>query len=716
MFASLKEIPAFFWHPVALVEQVKRLGAVRADMVAGLTVAVILLPQAIAYALIAELPPEMGLYTAIVGALVGALWGSSHHLHTGPTNTSSLLVLTVLLPLAAPGTPRFLAAAGLLAVMVGLFRLLMGLARLGVLVNFISDSVIIGFTAGAGVLIASQQLRSLFGLQFPTAPSLVETVVSVSQTLPQTHLPTALVGLGTMGAVVLFKRFLPRLPGPLVAMAVAAALVASAGLGAQGVEVIGAIPRSLPPLAQLPLLDLRLIGDLSTGALAVAVIGLVEAMSIARAIGSQTRQRLDNNQELVGQGLASIATGLLSGFPCSGSFTRSAVCYKAGGRTRLAALFSALFVLLAMFLLAPLAAFVPKAALAAVLILTAYGMIDHGAMARIWRGARGDAGIMVVTLVATLLLPLQFAVLVGILMSLGYYILKTSMPHVHPVLPDDEFRHFTHQPDKPSCPQLEIIDVHGDLYFGACSHVEEVIRDEMSDDARQRYMLLRLHSVNHCDMSGINMLENLMLSLRERGGDLFLVRAHPEVLRRMKSTGFYYRLGTDHFLDEDEAIGHLFTKVLDPSICIYECPVRAFRECQNLPKPEFTVDLPLESIKIIAPLPSIEPRALWQQLRQGPPLTILDVREPREFEQGHIPTAHLLPLSRLLDRSNGQSLALPHDQTILCICRSGRRSVRAAHHLRTHGYPNVAILRGGILAWEAAGLLEALGKEEPAAG
>ena len=233
-------------------------------------------------------------------------------------------------------------------------------------------------------------------------------------------------------------------------MVVSAAAVGIAGLDRQGVVVIGALPRSLPPMTDFSLLNMQRIGQFAPGALAIAAIGLVEAMSIARSIAGQSNQRLDSNQEFVGQGLANIASGLFSGYRCSGSFTRSAVNFDARARTRLASAFSGLFVLIAMLAFGPLAGYVPRAALSGVLILTAYSMIDRKEIARIWRGARADAAIMIVTFLATLFLHLEFAVLAGILLSF-VYIVKTSVPQVSPVLPDEGFRHFVHQRQKPSC-------------------------------------------------------------------------------------------------------------------------------------------------------------------------------------------------------------------------------------------------------------------------
>jgi SulP family sulfate permease len=701
----LRNVPAYFARPAEIIRHYRR-EDLRPDMISGLTVAIILLPQAIAYALIAELPPQMGLYAAIVAAIVGALWGSSSHLHTGPTNAASLLVLSSLAVVAAPGSPEFIAAAGLMAVMVGVARLLMGLARLGVLVNFVSVSVIVGFTGGAGVLIAVNQLRHLLRLDFPGSADFIPTLSATARHLPETHGPSLVIGISTMAVILLVRRLKPRWPAALVGMMATAAVVGVLRLHeTNGVIVLGELPRGLPPLAKLPLFDIGLIGRISTGALAISAIGLVEAVSIARSIASQNGQRLDSNQELVGQGLANIAAGFFSGYTCSGSFTRSAVTFTSGGRTALASAFSGLWTLLALLLLAPLAAYLPRAALAGVLFVTAYFMIEWGAIRRILRASRGDSLIMIATFLATLFLPLEFAVLAGILVSMARFIVQTSMPGVYSVLPDADFRHLAYQPGQSSCLQLAVMTIQGPLYFGAAHHCEEAIRANLERNPHQRFLLLKMNTVDYCDVSGIQMLESIVRLYRQRGGDVFAMRASRAVRERMKLTGFEDMLGQDHFLKEDEAIGHLFYRRLDPAVCIYECPVRVWQECQNLPKHVYPGGLPLSYRGVDGPVADIEPQVLWHQLRQGesPPL-VIDVREPAEFKRGHIPNAQLVPMPRLL----AQTPDLPADRPIVFVCRTGRRGARVVTALKEQGYSNIRILRGGMLAWEAAGLLEAV--------
>lgn len=703
----------YLQQPIRLVREYDRAN-LRSDLIAGTTVGVILLPQAIAFSLLAGLPPQMGLYTAIAGGIAAALWGSSDLLHSGPTNTLSLLTLSTLAFLASPGSPEYVVAAGLLAVMVGVFQLGLGLLQLGFIVNFVSHSVIVGFATGAGVLIALRQINPLLGLPASRGDVLSgirETILA----LPEIQPLTAALGIGSMLLIILLQRLNPRLPGPLIAIAAASVAVFLLGDRASDVAVIGQLPAGLPPPADLPFLNLELIGRLSTAALAVAAIGLVQTTAVSRSMSAHTKQRLDNNQEFVGQGFANIFSGLFSGYPTSGSFSVTAVKFRAGARTRIASIIACLVILIAMSTVGWVGNYMPISALAGTLIITAYNTIDRTEIRRIFQGAPGDAMIMVVTFLGTIFLELDFAVLSGILLSFVLYLIRTSAPRVQIVVPDEDFRHFTHRPEAPQCPQISIIEIQGDLYFGAVSHIEEEIMEMATLHPEQRYLLIRMHQVNQVDFSGIHMLESLVSHYRERGGDVFLVRVSPKARRFMAATGCLEFIGSRNLLDEDEAIDYLFHHVLDPAVCIYECPVRVFRECGNLPKRFDLIEItPADTSVDGAPasngvtVPAVSPRELWKALRwtstATPPPIVLDVREPREFHRSHIAEAQSLPLSALLQ--NG--LIMAHDRPIVLVCRSGRRSRRAAAVLRGLGFSDIRVMEGGMQAWESAGLLTAV--------
>ena len=331
----------------------------------------------------------------------------------------------------------------------------------------VSDAVIVGFTAGAGLLIFFNQLRNLLRLDFASVPGLWGTLENLAMHISEVHIPSMLLGLLTILVILLLRRFKPSMPGPLISIALAAILTWVLNLEPNGVQVVGELPRGLPPFSPLPIFDFKLMGQLATGALAIAAIGLVEAMSIARSVSTQTGQRLDTNQEFIGQGLANIACGFFSGYACSGSFSRTAINHQAGAKTAISNVFGGLIVLLVMLLFGWVGAFIPLPALAGIVTLVAFGLIDKKGMAQIWQGARGDRVIMVTTLVATLAIPIQYAALVGILMSLAYYLLKTSMPRVRTVVPDGNFQFFIRKGKRPSCPQLGVMEILGDMYFGA---------------------------------------------------------------------------------------------------------------------------------------------------------------------------------------------------------------------------------------------------------
>lgn len=700
----IKPTVRYIQHPADLIRTYDR-NNLRPDLLAGLTVAVILLPQSIAFAIIAELPPQMGLYAAIIGAIFGALWGSSNQMHTGPANAISLLIFSTLSTLFIVGSPEYIVAAGMMAFMAGIFQLVMGLARLGILINFVSHSVIVGFATGAGVLIAIKQIKALLGLNFPDN-TVYETVTGTVINIQKAHIETAVIGIGTIIFIIVLRKINPKIPSALLSILLASAAVYLFNLDEAGVAVIGALNSSLPPLTLPPIFDFSLMAQLSPGALAIGAIGLVEAAAIARSISTQTGQRLESNQEFVGQGLANTACSLFSGFPVAGSFARSAINYDAGARTPLASVFSAIFVIVAMFFIAPLARFIPVSALSGVLIVTAFNMINRDEIKRIWQGAPGDAAIMMLTLFGTLFLSLEFAVLLGILLSFALYVLRTSSPRVQAVVPDANFKHFIYKPELEHCPQLLIIEILGYLYFGAVGYVEDTILDLMDKNPTQRFLMLRMHSVDHIDFSGIHMLENLVRTYRDRGGDVFMVRVSFTVRKVMESTDFIEYLGEGNCLSDDEAIRFLFNRRLDPAICIYECPVRVFQECQNLPKRVDLVNIPAFVDTQHLHFTTIEPLALWTAIhdKEEKRPFVIDVREPREFEQGHIPDAHSIPLGHIL----ADHLQLPLDRPIILVCRSGRRSRRAAMALTNKGIENITILKGGMAAWEAAGLLEAV--------
>jgi len=689
-------------RPVAILTRY-RSHQIRPDAVAGLTVAVVAIPQCIAYAAIAGLPPAFGLYAAAVASIVGSLWGSSNYLSTGPTNAVSILVLSILAPLAIVGSTEYLMAAGVLAVMVGILCLVFGATGLGMLVNFASRAVLLGFTAGAGVLIAAGQLKNLLRLDMQSHASLFKTLTLVASHLHRCHWLSAILGLGTIIVIVLVNRFSPKLPGSLVAMAIAGGVVAVFGAERLGVEVVGVVPRSLPRFTTF---SVAWIGDegiftaLVTGSLAVAALGVVEAVSIARELARQRGERLDVNQELIGQGFANVTSGLFGGYASSGSFTRSAVSHHAGARTPMAGVYTGVIVLAGTLALGPLAAYLPRAALAGLIFLVAATMVDRSAVVRILRTSRAESGIMLATFAATLVLPLEFAVLAGVILSLAIYIYQSSMTVVEPVVPDATFRHFVERADAPYCPQLAVVNLRGALFFGAASHVEDRLLHLYESHPGQRNLLLRMHGVHQCDLSGVDVLEGITRLYRESDGDVWMIQARPPVHDLMRTAGFEDLLGKDHLLPQEGAIEWLFEEILDPAVCCYECDARVFAECQALVKHPYDHRLPPVHHRHIHPRHHLSVTEFESALaRCRGHATMLDVREPEEYRAGHVHNARLVPLREIINTAE----SIPRDRPLFLVCRSGRRSTRAMHWFMDLGFEEVFNLKGGILSWKAQG-------------
>ena len=387
--------------------------SLRQDALAGLTGALIVLPQGIAYAAIAGLPPEYGLYCAIGPALVAALFGSSWHLVSGPTAAISIVVFSALAPLAAPGSPQYILLALTLGFLVGAVQLAVGLARLGRLAHHISHSVVVGFTSGAAFLIAASQLKHFFGLKGVTASGFFGQLSQTMTLLSQAQFQIAAVGtLALLAAIA--SRFIHRgIPHMIVGMVAAGFLAAWLG----GVPTVGELPAALPRLS-VPSFDLAIWSQLGISAAIIAVLGLTEAIAIARSVALRSGQKIDNNQEVVGQGLSNLVGSFLSAYPSSGSFTRSGLNFDAGAKTPLAAVFAALSLMIILALIARWITYLPMAAMAGILFLVAWGLIDRKEIVAIFRGPRHEPVVLMVTFVATLVVQLEYAVFIGIAVSL----------------------------------------------------------------------------------------------------------------------------------------------------------------------------------------------------------------------------------------------------------------------------------------------------------
>lgn len=578
-------LPFLRWWPMITA------GTLKGDLLAGLIGAVIVLPQGVAFATLAGMPPEYGLYAAMVPAIVAALWGSSWHLVSGPTNAISLVVFATMSPLAEPGSASYVSLVLTLTFMVGVMQLAMGMARLGTLVNFISHTVVIGFTAGAALLIIASQIKNFFGIHVPHGTMFFRILGTLITQVGEINPYVVCVGLVTLLSGIAMRRWMPKVPYMIVAMLVGSlvALLLNGAFGADttGIRTIGALPGALPPLS-LPHFSLDTMRELISVAVAVTGLALTEAASIARSIALKSGQRIDGNQEFIGQGLSNIVGAFFSGYPSSGSFNRSGLNFEAGARTPLAAVFSAAFLVLVLLAVAPLAAYLPIASMAAILFLVAWGLFDFHHIGSIIRTSRSETTVLVSTLVATLVMHLEFAILVGMLLSLLLYLNRTSQPAVRVLVPNSREPqrkfHMVHAGEA-ECPQMKIVRVEGSLYFGAVNHVGEQLHDIAEAHPQQRHLLLMAKSINFVDIAGAELLAEESRRRRQQTGGLWFYSLRQSAEEMLHKPEYVKEFGEDAFFSSKREAIKYVVRQLDAATCA-SCTARIFEECRELPGAE----------------------------------------------------------------------------------------------------------------------------------
>jgi SulP family sulfate permease len=570
-----KVFPFLRWWPML------NKGTARADLVAGLTGAIIVLPQGVAFATIAGLPPEYGLYAAMVPAIIGALFGSSWHLVSGPTTAISIVVFSTVSPLAEPGSAHYISLVLTLTFLTGLFQLVMGIARMGTLVNFISHTVVIGFTAGAAVLIASSQFKNFLGINIPRGAHFYETLHQVVVQVGNINPYVLSVGIVTLATGILTKKFLPKIPYMIAAMVIgsvfAVILNNQFGVDVTHIRSVGALPASLPPIST-PDFSLQALQTMAPSALAVTMLALTEAVSISRAISVRSEQRIDGNQEFIGQGMSNIFGSFFSGYASSGSFNRSGLNYAAGAQTPMASVFAAIFLALILLLVAPLAAYLPIAAMAAILFLVAWGLIDFHHIGAIIKTSRSET----VVLFTTLFVELEFAIYVGVMLSLMLYLSRTSSPAIQSLVPDphDRARKFIPTtPAAPECPQFKILGINGSIFFGAVNHVQQELQAIDELDSQKKHVMILGKGINFVDIAGAEMLVQEAKRRRKMGGGLYLASMKEGVLDMLTKGRYIPDIGPNNiFVGKQDALRDIYPR-LDEAIC-QNCQVRIFNECQ----------------------------------------------------------------------------------------------------------------------------------------
>ena len=691
MHTLLRFLPFLRWLPL-------KGDTVKADFMAGITVALVLIPQSMAYAQLAGLPAYYGLYAAFLPVAVASLWGSSNFLGTGPVAVVSLLTASSLAPLAAPGSEQFVALAILLALLVGIVQLLLGVLKLGVVVNFLSHPVIVGFTNAAALIIALSQVSKLFGVPMGRSEHFLHDIWGVFQQLGDTHLPTLAMGALAIAIMWTIKKYKPTLPGVLIAVVVttvlswgigfernvekiavsaiadselkalveqtaaaakrqdelaqrksekAADLKAAkkaagahsaraaeaeynadlAALAAQqaeeenstlkkrlrairvvrtvdaqgltqevypgdrlpagmqtdghyysirgvkgeqfklvgGGEVVGTIPEGLPAVS-MPKLSLDGILSLLSAAIVISLVGFMEAISIAKALATKAKQKVDPNQELVGQGLANIVGGFTQAFPVSGSFSRSAVNFNAGAKSGLAAVITALFVLLTLLFLTPLLYHLPQAVLAGIIIMAVIGLINFEAVKHAWHASRHDGIAAGVTFVATMLFAphLDNGIMVGAGLAIMLYLYRTMTPRVAQLgrFHDGTLRDIKVNPDLPTSPHVIAMRFDGSLYFANVAYFEDTILEAVANKPNAKYLLVVGDAINQLDASGEEVVHHLVERLRDGGIQIVFSGLKKQILDVMRETGLFDLISQDNiFATEDQALAAIYERL-----------------------------------------------------------------------------------------------------------------------------------------------------------
>jgi SulP family sulfate permease len=547
------------------------------DALAGLIVATLLIPQAMAYALLAGLPPQVGLYASLLPLAVYALLGSSRYLSVGPSALLSLLIVTQVAALAAPGSPRYLAFAMATALVVGVMQIAMGAARLGVLTNFLSQPVLSGFTSAAAVHIALSQMKHLLGVSLPRTDHLHDLLRKLAHALPQTHWPTVAISSASVLLLLVFQHLLPRVfarwktfppalaqslskSGPIVAVIVGTVTAAALHLGARnGVNIIGEIPSGLPSFT-LPALAASEFLPLIPLALTISFIGFLENISVAKSLAAKRRQKVDSNQEFIALGAANLAAGVTGGYPVSGSFAHSTVNFTAGAKTGLASLITVVVVGVAALFLMPLFHHLPQAVLAAIIIVAVIGLMDFAMPRRLWHYNKADAFALILTFFTVLALGVEKGILLGVCSTILIQLWRTSRPHMAVVgrVPHTEHFRNVRRHQVQTLPHVLLLRIDESLYFANAKTIEDFVLCAVAEHPSLRYLVLICNAINFIDASALETLTDLRARLQDAGIELYLTEVKGPVMDRLAGTEFLEQLGGERvFLTTQEVYENL---------------------------------------------------------------------------------------------------------------------------------------------------------------
>jgi SulP family sulfate permease len=539
------------------------------DLVAALIVTIMLIPQSLAYALLAGLPAEAGLYASILPIMLYAVFGTSRALAVGPVAVVSLMTAAALNNIVEQGTMGYAVAALSLAGLSGVILLAMGLFRLGFVANFLSHPVISGFITASGIIIAASQLKHILGIN-AEGHNLLELVVSLIEHLSETNWITAIIGILATGFLFWVRKGLKPLlkgfglsdgltgvlvkTGPVAVVVATTTAVWALGLADKGVKIVGEVPQSLPPLT-LPSFSPELLGQLLLPAFLISVIGFVESISVAQTLAAKKRQRIDPDQELIGLGAANIAASLTGGFPVTGGFSRSVVNFDAGAETPAAGAFTAIGLAIAALALTPLIFFLPKATLAATIIVAVLSLVDLSILKRSWSYSKADFSSVLATILTTLLLGVEIGVSVGVGLSILLHLYKSSKPHIAEVgqVPGTEHYRNILRHDVITDPSIVTLRLDESLYFANARYLEEKVHNRVAGDKKIQHVILQCSAINEIDLSALESLEAINDRLREMGVQLHLSEVKGPVMDRLVREHFLSELTGQVFLSQFEA-------------------------------------------------------------------------------------------------------------------------------------------------------------------
>ncbi len=550
-----KWIPAFSWLRTYNQSQLK------GDLSAGITVGIMLIPQGMAYAMLAGLPPIYGLYASTVPLFIYALFGSSRQLAVGPVAMISLLVASGISQIAQPGSDEFIRLAILLAVMVGSFQFLMGLFKLGFLVNFLSHPVISGFTSAAALIIGFSQLKHLLGFNIPRSHHIHEIITNTVAGLENTHIVTFIIGISGVILILVLRKVSKSIPGSLVAVIASILVVKLFNLQDAGVAIVGEIPAGLPSL-NFSFEGLGQWRELLPIALTISLIGYMESIAVARAIQSKHKDyEVNSNQELIGLGLANLFGFFFQSFPTTGGFSRTAVNDQAGAKTGMASLISAVLIVLTLLFLTPLFYYLPNAILASVIMVAVFGLIDFKEPVRLWKTDRTDFVLLLITFVFTASLGVEIGIGIGVILSLAMVIYRSAYPHMAVLgkIPETTiYRNTGRFPEAIIDKEILIIRIDAQMFFANNSNIRDRVEIEKKKKGEAlQLIILSLEAVSNMDSSAEHHLEELISEYRDEGIEVYLTGTIGPVRDVFARSGFFEKVGKNRFFNYiDEAVQH----------------------------------------------------------------------------------------------------------------------------------------------------------------